>query len=209
MVNTLSEVKKYSDDLRAQTHEHSNKMHLISGMLQLGNYDQVMDLIDREMNHIQKNNRSIFNQIEDKNVQAILIGKMGRASEKKIDFTVDAGSYLSPLPPHIEAAELITIIGNLVDNALEAVISVSHPLVIFSTIDIGKDIIFEVSDNGSGMKEENQETIFQLGYSTKGERDTKRGYGLYNVKDAVNKLNGSIEIDTSHQGTTITVYIPK
>ncbi|UJL47661.1 sensor histidine kinase [Virgibacillus sp. NKC19-16] len=209
MINTLSEVKKYSDDLRAQNHEHSNKMHLISGMLQLGNYNQVLELIDREMNHIQKNNRSIFNQIEDTNVQAILIGKMGRASEKKVDFMIDEGSYLSPLPPHIEVAELITIIGNLVDNALEAVISVPHPLVSFSTIDIGNDIIIEVSDNGIGMKEEEQETIFQPGYSTKGDRSKKRGFGLYNVKAAVNKLNGIIEIDSSRQGATITVYIPK
>ncbi|GAB3055100.1 ATP-binding protein [Virgibacillus ainsalahensis] len=209
MINTLSEVKKYSDDLRAQTHEFANKMHLISGMLQLGNYSQVMEMIDREMNHIQKNNRSIFNQIEDTNVQAILIGKMGKASEKKIDFMIDEGSYLSPLPPHIEVAELITIIGNLVDNALEEVMVVSRPFVVFSTIDIGKDIIFEVSDNGSGMKEEDQETIFQPGYSTKGNGNTRRGFGLYNVRAAVNKLNGSIEVDSSQQGTTITVYIPK
>ncbi|WP_040982510.1 sensor histidine kinase [Oceanobacillus jeddahense] len=209
MVNTLSEVKKYSDDLRAQTHEHSNKMHLISGMLQLENYDQVIELIDKEMDHMNKNNRSIFNQIEDKNVQAILIGKMGRASEKKIDFVIEEGSYISPLPDHIKAGEIITIIGNLIDNALEAVISTSQPSVRFSAMDIGKDIIFEVTDNGTGMKEEDKERIFHPGYSTKDYNGEKRGFGLYNVKAAVNKLNGNMEIDSTRQGTMITVYIPK
>ncbi|MFD1068122.1 ATP-binding protein [Oceanobacillus locisalsi] len=209
MIHTLSEVKKYSDDLRAQNHEHSNKMHLIYGMLQLGNNEQVIELIDQEMNQMDKNNRSIFNQIEDKNIQAILIGKIGRASEKKIEFIIDEASYLCSLPSHIQAVELITIIGNVIDNALEAVIAAPEPSVRFSAMDIGEDIIFEVSDNGSGMKEEEKERVFQAGYSTKVNYDEKRGFGLYNVKAALNKLHGSMEIDTGGHGTTITVYIPK
>src|SRR5690606_27316567 len=80
MVNALYEVNKYSDDLRAQTHEYSNKMHLISGLIQLKRYDDVLELIKEEVNHIEYNNQIIFDQIKDKKVQAILLGKMGKAS---------------------------------------------------------------------------------------------------------------------------------
>ncbi|QKY68430.1 sensor histidine kinase [Lentibacillus sp. CBA3610] len=209
LINTLSEVKRYSDDLRAQTHEHSNQMHLIYGMLQLGKYDEVLSLIDKEISNLEMINRSIFEQIKDSNVQAVLIGKIGKASEKKIDLIIDQESYLSPLPPHIESSDLVTIIGNLIDNALDAVVSQQNPSVSFSAIDIGNDIIFEIADNGNGIEEQKIKKIFQSGYSTKKQGEEKRGFGLANVKSTVEKLNGVIQVDSTSQGTTVTVYIPK
>jgi len=214
MINTLSEVKQYSDDLRAQAHEFFNKLHLISGMLQMGKYQEVLDFISKEATNAQKSNRLIFKQIEDVNVQAILLGKNGKASEKKVDFRIDENSYLSPLPKQIEVPDLITIIGNLIDNAFEEVIRNASPenqaKVIFSALDFGSDIIFEVTDNGSGMKEQEINKLFQPGYSTKESHEEQtRGFGLFNVKSAVDKYNGSIEVDSDSKGTTVTVYIPK
>jgi len=213
MINALSEVRQYSDDLRAQTHEFSNTMHLISGMIQLGKYEEVSELINHEVNTAQKNNQ-ILKQIEDVNVQAILLGKAGKASEKKVDFQIDENSFLSELPKDMEVSDLITIIGNLIDNALEEVVANSHteeqPQVIFSALDFGSDIIFEVSDNGRGIKEKDIEKLFKPGYSTKESNNRQvRGFGLFNVKSAIDKFNGSIEIDSDAGGTTITVYIPK
>lgn len=66
-------------------------------------------------------NRILFNQIQDINVQAILLGKLGNASEKKIAFEIDPDSYVDVLPSHIEITDIITIIGNLIDNAFDAV----------------------------------------------------------------------------------------
>ncbi|WP_010529786.1 ATP-binding protein [Lentibacillus jeotgali] len=210
MLNMLSEVKQYSDDLRAQTHEYSNQMHLMYGLLQLGKYDEVLALIDREINNLDKINRSIFDQIEDTNVQAILIGKVGKASEKKIDFDIDEDSYLSPLPSHIEVSDLMIIIGNLIDNAVEEVSAKLNPRVSFSTIDLGNDIIFEITDNGEGIDKEEVEKVFWAGYSTKKEGlEGKKGFGLANVKSSVEKLNGVIEVESTSDGTIVTVYIPK
>ncbi|WP_082684175.1 ATP-binding protein [Lentibacillus amyloliquefaciens] len=210
MLNMLSEVKQYSDDLRAQTHEYSNQMHLLHGMLQLGKYDEVLEMVGQEINHHDKINRHIFDQIEDTNVQAILIGKFGKASEKKVDFNIDENSYLSPLPSHIEASDLMIIIGNLIDNAVDEVSSDPNPGVSFSTIDLGNDIIFEVTDNGRGIEKEVLEQIFQPGYSMKKEGlEGKKGFGLANVKSTVDKLNGVIEVAATPDGTIVTVYIPK
>ncbi|WP_176555869.1 ATP-binding protein [Virgibacillus ndiopensis] len=209
MLNTLSEVKKYSDDLRSQTHEFSNKMHLISGLLQLKRYDEVLKMVQQEVETIETNNRMIFEQIKDFKVQAVLLGKMSKAFEKKVNFSVDESSSLQELPAHIELSHLITIIGNLLDNAFDELINQSKRSVVFSTLDIGNDIIFEISDNGSGLKSEQIEKIFQAGYTTKSNGNSERGFGLFNVKEIVNSLHGSIEIDSGSDGTTFTVYIPK
>ncbi|MFC3040751.1 ATP-binding protein [Virgibacillus xinjiangensis] len=210
MLHMLSEVRRYSDDLRAQTHEYSNKMHLIYGMLQLGKYDDVLKVINQEISSMDQINRNIFEHIEDTNVQAILIGKTGRASEKKVDFVIDPDSYLYPLPPHIEISDLMIILGNLIDNAVEEVTSKPDARVSFAATDLGEDIIFEISDNGSGLKDGMVERAFEAGYSTKKKTSKeKRGFGLANVKSALEKLDGGMEIESSSEGTTITVYLPK
>ncbi|GGJ99308.1 sensor histidine kinase [Lentibacillus kapialis] len=210
MLYTLSEVKQYSDDLRAQTHEFSNKMYVISGLVQLGKYDDVLELIQDEMVTSDHTNKLIFEQINDFNVQAVLLGKIGKASEKKINFTIDDNSSLKPLPDHIKVSHVITILGNLIDNAFDEVMKQQERYVTFSAMDFGEDIIFEVSDNGSGIDTDNTEKIFKRGFTTKSKTTTNNyGIGLFNVKEAIYSLNGSVEIDSNETGTTMTVYIPK
>ncbi|WP_338780674.1 Spo0B domain-containing protein [Metabacillus sp. FJAT-52054] len=92
MIDTLSEVKKYSEDLRAQTHEYTNKLYVISGLLELGRTDAALDLINDESVKSQNQNQVLFEQIKDSKLQAILLGKIGKASEKKISFTIDRES---------------------------------------------------------------------------------------------------------------------
>ncbi|GAB4074925.1 ATP-binding protein [Barrientosiimonas marina] len=210
MLDTLSEVKRYSDDLRAQTHEFSNKLYVISGLIQLEKYDEALEMIREEANDDQQINKLIFDQIWDSKVQAVLLGKMNKASEKKIDFQVDDQSQLDRLPGHIKSSDIITIIGNLIDNAFDEVLKQNNRYVTFSALDIGHDIIFEVTDNGSGIREEAIQDVFAQHYSTKSsDNGEHRGYGLYNMKQAVEALRGHIEIDSNEYGTAITAYMPK
>ena len=208
MINTLSEVKKYSEDLRAQAHEFTNKLYVISGLLQLGYPEQAIEMIQNEIDITENNNRLVFEQIKDPKVQSIILGKIGKASEKKIAFQVDENSSLEILPEHIETGQLTTIIGNLIDNALEEVgKQKGEKCVSFFALDLGQDIIFEVTDNGSGIQDEGIDHIFKLGFSTK--QKDGRGYGLANVSEVVHDLGGTIEVDSGENGTTFTVYIPK
>ncbi|KHD85328.1 ATPase [Heyndrickxia ginsengihumi] len=209
MVNTLSEVRKYSEDLRAQTHEFTNKLHVISGLLQLGEYDEVIQMIQEETAMLQSQHKLLFEQIKDAKVQAIILGKLGKASEKKISLEIDTNSDLRPLPKHIKLSQLIVIIGNLIDNAFEAVAKLTNPLVIFFATDIGEDMIIEISDNGNGITGEEISHIFERGFTTKTNR-AQHGFGLANVKEAVDELGGYIEVHSkAGNGTTFTVYIPK
>ena len=150
LMNTISEVRDYSEGLRAQTHEYANKLYLLSGLLQLERYQDAYEFIQKEAALHQHRNQILFNQIHDANVQAILFGKLGRASEKKINLEIDADSYVDSLPSHIGVADIITIIGNLIDNAFEAVKQQTEKKVAFSITGLGNDIIIEVTDYGKG-----------------------------------------------------------
>ncbi|MED3382658.1 sensor histidine kinase [Bacillus tropicus] len=207
LVNTISEVRKYSEDLRAQTHEFTNKLFVLSGLLQLGHYREAIEFIQQESNIHQSQNHILFHQIHDAKVQAILLGKLATASEKKIDFHIEGDSALHPLPDHIKVSHLITILGNIIDNAFDAVSEREEKSVSFFVTDIGHDIVFEVIDSGIGIPAEKITTIFQKGFSTKG---NNRGYGLANVKEMVDVLEGTIEIQNEKNGGAIfTIYLPK
>lgn len=208
IINTLSEVKQYSEWLRAQTHEYTNKLYALSGLLQLEYFEEAVEMIQQE-SHIHKNqNRIIFDQIRDSKLQAILLGKISKASELKINFTIDANTSIEQTPKYISISQLITIVGNLIDNAFDAVSQQNVREVSFFAIDMGRDLIIEVSDNGSGIQEEYLEKIFEKGFSTK--KANGRGYGLTNVKDVVIELDGTIQAENKKDsGAIFTVYIPK
>lgn len=207
MVDTLTEIRTYSEDLRAQTHEFTNKLYVLSGFLQLGQYEQAIEFIQKETNLQKFQNDILFNQIKDTKVQAILLGKLGTASEKKVNLIVDENSSIDKIPDYISITDIIIIIGNLIDNAIDAVKQEEGKITFFVT-DIGNDIIFEISDNGKGIENTHIPLIFQKGISTKGGKN--RGYGLWNVKLIVDRLNGSIEVaNGKHNGVVFTIFLPK
>lgn len=208
MVNTLSEMKIYSEDLRAQTHEYTNKLYVLYGLLQLGEYKEAIDMIQGETSVLKFQNRIVFDQIMDPKVQGILLGKIGKASEKKVKFEINPESYLDKLPNHIKLSQLTMILGNIIDNALESVIEAEEPAVELFATDIGEDIIFEINDNGKGIPEKEISIIFDRGFTTK-TGGIPRGYGLSNVDRAVKELGGIIEVQSGHENTVFTVYLPK
>ncbi|MCM3576251.1 sensor histidine kinase [Mesobacillus subterraneus] len=207
MIDALSEVKQYSDDLRAQAHEFSNKLYGILGLLQLDKKNEAIEFIKNEA-HIQTIDENLLlSKVKDEKVQAILLGKMAQASEKKISFLIDPESSLEFLPEKFKLSSLIIILGNLINNAFEAVREKDDKTVRFFVTDIGNDIIFEVLDYGAGIDEEMKPILFQTGVSSKGRN---RGYGLANVIEEVETLGGMIEFSSNEgSGTFFTVYLPK
>ncbi|WP_227934914.1 ATP-binding protein [Alkalihalobacillus deserti] len=208
MVDTIFEIRRYSEDLRAQTHEYTNKLYVLSGLLQLGHYHEAIQMIQNEYIQQESQNKILFDQIHDQTVQAILLGKISTSSEKKITFIIDDNSSLDLLPKHINPSDIIIIIGNLIDNAFEAIDRQSLKEVTFFITDIGNDIVIEVSDNGPGIQDDRFHAIFKKGYSTKG--SNQHGFGLTNVKKTVESLSGIIETKNQIQGGAIfTIFLPK
>ncbi|WP_158734931.1 sensor histidine kinase [Alteribacillus sp. YIM 98480] len=208
MANTLSDIKRYSDDLRSQNHEYTNKLYALSGYLHLGQTKEAIQLIEEETMNQDKQTAVIFSQIKDTTVQAVLAGKSGRASEMKIKFEVDSNSQLEPLPEHISQTKIISILGNVIDNALDAAKNSPKPEVNFFVTDIGNDVIFEIIDNGPGLSAD-VETLMEKGYSTKS-GNIKRGYGLAIIRDTISDLDGMLEFDNQPEGGAIfSIYLPK
>lgn len=206
MANTLSDIKSYSEDLRAQNHEFTNKLYTLSGYMHLGLFKEAKSFIAHETSMKDKQNHLVTNYIKDTTIQAILVGKYGRASELKVDFSIDPESRLERLPAHIGDSQIISIIGNVINNALEASLSDNQPAVTVSISDYGKDLIVEVTDNGQGLSAD-LDHVIEKGYSTKG---SKRGYGLAIVQALVEDYEGFLEYHRFQGETTVfTVYLPK
>lgn len=208
LLQTLEEVKRYSKGLRAQKHEYTNRLYAISGLLQLKKYDEAIKLI-QHMNASEKNLDELFeNQLKDPTINALLIAKKSDADEKKISLQIDHESSLAKLPAHIGQLDMVTILGNLIDNAIEATVHAHEKQIHIFITDIGNDIVLEIEDSGKGINEKQIEDIFSLGYSTK---KADGGYGLALVKHTVDRLNGTIEVANSEQlgGALFSVFIPK
>lgn len=182
LTKELSQLKSYAEALRAQTHEFSNKLYLISGLIQLESYEEALELITKETNMQQDIVRFVMKEVPDPIVGGLLIGKFNRANELKIQFDIDRQSSFKDIPKQLDRDHLVTIIGNIIDNAMEAALHNGRDqkrVNVFLT-DLGDDLIIEVEDNGTGIQEEIAEQIFERGFSTKGK--AQRGYGLDLVK---------------------------
>ena len=99
------------------------------------------------------------------------------------------------------------ILGNVINNAIDAAVDSKDKKVKLFATDIGKDIVFEIEDSGKGIDESMIEKIFEKGFSTKGELHC--GYGLFFVKNTLELINGFITIIPSNYGSITSIYIPK
>lgn len=206
----LSKVKQYSEALRSQTHEFSNKLYTISGLLQLKKTDEAIEFINKESQLQQEFIHFLIERISDPYISAVLLGKMNRAHELGVTLIIDEESSLTFHLSKQQRESLITVLGNLLENAYDAVIENNHSekLVKVSFTDIGPEMIFEVEDNGPGIDDGAFNKIFEQGFSTKSE--AHRGIGLYLVKDLVVNLEGAILFEESELGgACFIVTIPK
>ncbi|MGI9278533.1 MAG: ATP-binding protein [Endozoicomonas sp.] len=233
----IIQVKNYADLLRVQTHEYSNKLSTISGLIQLGAVDQAVELIHKESSGYQSVIAFLQSAIPNPVIAGVILGKYHRANELGLTLDIDPDSHFADIPDELDTSHIVTILGNLIDNAFDATsnnresgisptpfhenkhktrnssISTisskqSNKTIFLSMTDIGNDLIIEVEDNGAGIPETLKNTVYELGATSKvGEG---HGYGLFLVKEAVKQLQGYLTFDdVKPAGTRFTVYIPK
>jgi two-component system CitB family sensor kinase len=213
LAQELSRVRLFADSLRAQTHEFSNRLYVISGLIQLGSYQEAIELIHNEAVMQQNLVQFIMREIPDPVIGGFLIGKYNHARELKVNFTLDPESSFKDVPDTIDRSLLVTIIGNLTDNAMDAVLARSglppqERCVNLLLTDLGMDLIIECEDNGAGVQDGLGDTIFHKGVSTKSEDN--RGIGLYLVRQAVTRLGGMVTYSRKPSGGTIFIAaVPK
>ncbi|SFP01552.1 ATP-binding protein [Salibacterium halotolerans] len=206
----LSDMRAYSETLRAQTHEFSNKLFTISGLLQMNEVDQATEYIQYETKTQQNRIHFFTSRVADPSVAGLLLGKYNQAYEKNITLTIHPDSSLSSRLPALLQHTVLTALGNVLDNAFEAVLrngQAAKQVTIHFT-DIGDTIIFEVDDNGPGLSEEEAGTVFERGISTK--EESGHGYGLFLVKETLEHVNGDVYLEESEWGgACVVLSFPK
>jgi two-component system, CitB family, sensor kinase len=197
--NALSAASRDVDMLRAQAHEYSNKLYTISGMLQLDRIDDALALIHQENARQQEQMSFLMQHVADPVISGTLLGKMTRARELGVALEIDAHSSLcSPLTVTGQEV-MMTVIGNLLDNACHAAQQRGDDgqVRLFFT-DLGEQLLIEVEDNGPGVAAEHVEAIFDEGFSTKPGKH--RGIGLALVSRLCREHGGAITLEESELG---------
>lgn len=206
LAEELTGVKEFVQALRIQNHEHKNKLHTISGLLQLGHHQEAMDYIV-EVQTTQEETTNFLNQrIQNQNIAGLVLSKINRGKELGIDVMMDEHSTLERLPEKLDFHDFVVVFGNLVENAFDALqLTSSSSKEIFISIDQNDETLsILVEDNGVGMTDEQIQKIFDNGFTTK--NSANHGIGLYLISDILNKTNGSIDITSSlNEGTSILV----
>lgn len=210
LARKLSKVQEYSELLRIQTHEYSNKLHTISGLIQIGAYQEAIELISSETSGYQNLINSLMNIVPDPIIAGTILGKYNRAKELKVDLLIDPDSSMRGIPDSVKRENLVKILGNILDNGFEAVLCrpPAQRTVKLSMTDLGNDLIFDIDDSGKGVPPELWNTIFENGFTTKTEEG--HGMGLFLVEKTIIQMGGTISIGNSDLGgAAITVVIPK
>lgn len=193
--------------LRANTHEFSNKLQVISGLLQMNRAQEALNYIGNvSVVHAQLIT-PVMQLIHNANVAALILGKLDNMRELDIHMTLLANSSLPEHSRYLSTAELVSVVGNLLENAIEAVNAVSDDRTRNIVLQITEDesgLLILISDSGIGIDPENMPYIYDLGFSTKAAEG--RGVGMSLIRGIVESHNGSMEVDSEpDDGTTFTL----
>ena len=203
----ITGVDEVIKNLRVSVHEFKNNLYVILGLLQLKEYDEATNYI-LKLQEIEKSNSIKFSNIEDSYVHALLMSRELAAKEKKISLTVSEESFLQENHGIISSFDIITILGNLLENAFEACSSVKikEKMVEVSLFEDEEVVEIQVRDNGRKIDSLVKNNIFDEGISSKSEG---RGIGLHLVKSRVELYNGNIDIEEFENEKIFVVIIYK
>ncbi|GFP74460.1 ATP-binding protein [Clostridium fungisolvens] len=204
MAEELTGAKKMAWSLRAQNHEFMNRLHTISGLIQLEEYDEALQFIS-DIAKVRSNISNILNEkIKNASLSALLLSKYNKAEESRVKLKIDEDSKLIKLPSHMTSEEVVSIVGNLIENSLDEVKNDGTGLIYVKIVENESFLNIIVKDNGGGIPLEYREKIYEQGFSTK---DGQRGHGMYIVKKIVDEYNGIITFDVEG-GVSWNITIP-
>lgn len=212
LMEDLTGTRYLVDAMRANNHDFTNKLHVILGLIQMGMYDKATSYIEN-ITIVQRTTISkIMSAVSEPAVAALLIGKAARASELNIKFVLREGCNYSKSDYPLPDSMLVTVIGNLIDNAFEAMndneaVYDKPKELMFGIYSKPGALLITTDDTGVGIDPADINRIFENGFSTKG---TSRGTGLYQVKTMVDELGGTITTESQKGvGTSFTVSFSK
>ncbi len=202
----LETMRTLSDALRAQTHEHANRLHTMVSLLELGRTREALEFATKDLELSQQLTDEMVTSLDEPVLSALIMGKAAEANERGVTLTLAAQG--TAMVAGLAVQDLVTIVGNLLDNAIDAAADGAAPKtvqLIVESDDEGLDIT--VKDSGPGVDPAAVDDIFRHGFSTKAAGPFGRGIGLALVRQAVQRLNGTMTI-TGSGGAQFHVFLP-
>lgn len=209
LTGQLSATRSLADALHAQNHEAANRLHTVITLIELGRAGEAVRFATEELRASQRQGDAIIAAIEEPAVAALLLGKASQAAERGVRLELDPDAHLPAgvLPPR----EVVTILGNLIDNALDAVAAApagDREVVVDVRADADR-VVLTVGDTGPGLAPALATAAFGRGWSTKGaDGPAGRGIGLALVRQVVGLLGGGITV-SEPPGATFEVTLPR
>lgn len=193
LMQRMDGLVNYVDALRERSHEFMNKLHVILGLLHLKSYGKMEDYILKTANNYQTEIGSLLGKIKSPVIAGFLLSKMGRASDTGNQLIISDESLLADSGNEQQVAALITVLGNLIENALDAAGDQGEGEISVLLHSQNGWLTCVVSDDGPGIAEEQLEAIFARGVSSKGEQ---RGVGLFLARQQTESLGGKIIVES-------------
>jgi two-component system CitB family sensor kinase len=206
LMRELDEVQSLADALRAQEHEFAHKLHVVAGLIEVGRHEEAVRFIKESSLVHQALVGSILERVGDPILVGLLLGKAAVASERGVELRVGEETRLPEDTP--DARDLLTIVGNLVDNALDAVAATGGGWIEVTIRATDDGTLVRVRDSGPGVDPALIDEIFRDGFTTKVATGAgRRGLGLALVSQTARKRGGTVEV-SREGGSAFTVVLP-
>jgi two-component system CitB family sensor kinase len=203
----LNSIRGFTEALRAQAHEAANRLHTVTTLVELGRTEEAVRFATAELASAQELTDRLLEAVGEPVLAALLLGKAAQANERGVEFVITDDTAMAETA--IEPRDLVTLVGNLVDNAIEAALAAPAPRRVLVTVreDAGV-LLVRVADSGAGLDPAKIRVAFTPGWSTKPtERPQGRGLGLGLVRQIVHRYGGDIEVSMG-AGAVFTVRLP-
>ncbi|MHA7171736.1 sensor histidine kinase [Arthrobacter monumenti] len=204
----LGATRTTTDTLRAQTHEFANQLHTISGLIQLEEYDEVVQFVEGVSRSRTQLYDDVTTRVSDPSLAALLIAKASLAAERGVKLDLSPDSQLGRMNEEL-SRDLTTVVGNLVDNALDALRSIPDATVSIHLQEEADEVQVTVRDSGPGIDQDKMEDVFRQGYTTKSpSSEGGRGFGLALTRLVCQRRGGDISVHND-DGAVFTARLPK
>ncbi|MEV5959779.1 sensor histidine kinase [Streptomyces sp. NPDC051987] len=205
LMGELDSERGFTQALRSQAHEAANRLHTVVSLIELGRAAEAVDFATAELELAQALTDQVVAAVSEPVLAALLLGKTAQANERGVELVVSDESRLDDglLPESLSARDLVTILGNLIDNAVDAAQGTAGARVTVTAYAEEAELVMRVTDTGAGVDPAHAELVFQRGFSTKPAGPGGRGLGLALVRQAVVRLDGTLTVTEAPQGGAV------
>ncbi|WP_457464751.1 sensor histidine kinase [Streptomyces sp. TE5632] len=203
LMGELDSERGFTQALRSQAHEAANRLHTVVSLIELGRAEEAVDFATAELELAQALTDQVVAAVGEPVLAALLLGKTAQAHERGVELVVSSSSRLDDglLPDSLPARDLVTILGNLIDNAVDAAQGgTSARVTVTALTDVGAELVLRVSDTGPGVDPDHTEAVFQRGFTTKPSGPDGRGLGLALVRQAAHRHGGTLTVTSAQEG---------